>query len=101
MLVNKKYDEALTLIKNLENTFTFSDSDPDKLNIDYTYVQILYESGNKQKALETALKNVEKLKIQNYQELYIEYINFLSKVFAESQNFDKAILYNRQALQLS
>jgi len=101
LLVNKKYDEALTLIKNLENTFNFSDSDQDKLKIEYTYVQILYESGNKQKALETALKNVEKLKIQNYQELYIDYINFLSKVFAESQNFDKAIFYNRQALLLA
>lgn len=101
LLLSKRYDEALTVIKNLENTFSFSDADRDKLNIDYTYVQILYESGNKEKALEIALKNVEKLKIQNYQKLYIEYINFLSRVFAESQNFDKATFYNKQALQMA
>jgi len=101
LLLSKRYDEALMLVKNLENTFSFSDSDRNKLQIDYTYVQILYESGNKEKALEIALKNVEKLKIQNYQKLYIEYVNFLSRVFAESRNFDKATFYNKQALQLA
>ncbi len=98
LLAIPKYDEALTVIRNLENTFSFSPSDREKLEIDFRYIQLLYGSGKEEKALEIALKNFEQLKKKTFPDLYLNYVSFLSKIFAESQNYDKAIYFNKLAL---
>ena len=96
-----QYDQALTVIRNVENTFTFGNDDSYKYELDFRYVQLLYDSGKEEKALEVSLKNVEKIDSQKDYDIYLNYINFLSKIFAESQNYDKAIQYNKQALDIA
>ena len=99
LIAEKQYDEAITLISNVEFTFKLKETDQEKLAFDYRYAQILYENGEEEKALEKFLKGFEKLKKTPESYLYIDYINFLAKIFANSRNFDKAIFYNKIALE--
>ena len=99
LIAEKQYDEAITLISNVEFTFKLKETDQEKLAFDYRYAQILYENGEEEKALEKFLKGFEKLKKTPESYLYIDYINFLAKIFANSRNFDKAIFYNKVPLE--
>ncbi|MEN8125104.1 MAG: tetratricopeptide repeat protein [Bacteroidota bacterium] len=99
LIAEKQYDEAITMISNVENIFILKDTDQEKLAFDFRYAQILYENSEEEKALEKLLKGFEKLKKTPKSHLYIKYVNFLAKVFANSRNFDKAIVYNKIALE--
>ncbi len=94
----KQYDKALSFIKNAKNTFNFKSDDAENLEFDYRYAQILYENKDEEKALEVILKGFDKLNSKEHSLLYLKYANFLTKIFANSQNFDKAIQYNKLAL---
>ena len=69
--------------------------------MDLRSAQIFYANGDNEKALAILLTGIERLKSKTFSELNIEYFNFLAKIFADSQNFDKAIYYNKLALQKS
>lgn len=94
----KQYDKASILIKNAKNTFNFKSNDVENLELDYRYGRILYESNEKEKSLEFFLKGLERLSVNQNSKIYLEYVNFITKIFATSQNFDKAIYYNKLAL---
>jgi signal transduction histidine kinase len=95
----KQYDKALILIKNAKNTFNFKSNDVENLEFDFRYARILYENNDEEKALEVFLKGFDKLSPNDNSSLYVKYTNFLTKIFANSQNFDKAIQYNNLALK--
>ena len=92
----KQLDKALTLVNNTQNTFAFKSDANTQQEFDYRYVQILYESGEQDKALEKCLEGYEKLDPSS--PLYLNYVYFLSKMFANTRNYDKAIYYNKIAL---
>lgn len=98
LIALKQYDKALILIKNAKNTFNFKPNDTDNLEFDFRYGQILYESNDEENALEVFLNGFDKLNSNQHSLLYLKYTNFLSKIFANSQNIDKAIQYNKLAL---
>jgi signal transduction histidine kinase len=95
----KDYDKALTLIKYVENTFTFKKNDKEKYAFNFRYAEILFENGEQEKALNILLKGQENLKSHPESPLAIQYLNYITKIFANSKNFDKAIFYNRIALK--
>ncbi|MEN8186217.1 MAG: ATP-binding protein [Bacteroidota bacterium] len=104
LIAEKKYDQAIVIIKNIQNTFSFRDKTEDKLAFEYRYAQILFENGDEdgeKKALNKLLVGYEKLKPHSDSSLYLDYLNFLAKIFASSRNFDKAIFYNKIALKSS
>ncbi len=94
----KQYDKAVYLIKNTQNTFSFKSFDKQKLELEYRYALILNDTGEQEKAIEIILKGIESLKSKPVSQLRIIYTNLLSKIFANTQNFDKAIHYNKDAL---
>ena len=51
--------------------------------------------------MELLLIGLDRLKGNPFSSLNIDYADMLSKIFADSQNFDKAIYYNKIALQKS
>jgi len=89
------------IIKNTLNTFNLSRNSEERIAMDLRSAQIFYANGDNEKALAILLTGIERLKSKTFSELNIEYFNFLAKIFADSQNFDKAIYYNKLALQKS
>lgn len=94
-----EYEVAEEIIANTKNTFSFRNNSEEKLALEFRTLKILYAKGQKEKALELLLSGFEKLKTKKNLSIYIEYANFLAKIFANSQNFDKGIFYNRIALK--
>jgi len=89
------------IIKNTLNTFNLSRNSEERIAMDLRSAQIFYANGDNEKALAILLTGIERLKSKTFSELNVEYFNFLAKIFADSQNFDKAIYYNKLALQKS
>ncbi|MGB5385011.1 MAG: tetratricopeptide repeat protein, partial [Lutimonas sp.] len=96
-----EYDNALSTISNLENTFSFRNNEIKKYEVDFRYAQVLYLSNREEKAVELCLRNIEKLSNYKDERIFVDYINFLTKVFANSENIDKAIQFNSIALKNS
>ncbi len=97
----RDYKNAKRLISNTKNTFSFRRNSEENLAFEFRSIQILYENGNKEKAVELFLKGFDKLKSKPKSPVYIDYASFLAKIFANAQNFDKGIFYNRLALKQS
>lgn len=97
----KQYDKAVILINNTQNTFSFKSFDKQKFDLEYRYALILSETGEQEKALEIILKGFESLKSRPVSQLSITYTNLLAKIFVNSQNYDKAIYYNKIAFENS
>ena len=97
----KEYEVAEEIIANTKNTFSFRKNSEDKLALEFRNLQILYEKGDKEQSLELLLTGFEKLKSQKKSSVYIDYASFLAKIFANSQNFDKGIYYNKLAFKES
>ena len=95
----KEYDKANKLIANTKNTFSFRQNNEEKLALEFRSAQILYDQGKDEVALKLYLIGFEKLKSKDDPQLYIKYANILAKIFANSQNFDKGIYYNKLALK--
>ena len=95
----KEFDEAVKIIDNTKNIFSFRNSSEEKLDLEFRSIQILYEKGEKEKALELFLTSFEKLKSKSNSQVYVKYASFLAKIFANSQNFDKGIYYNKLAFR--
>ncbi|MGB5242365.1 MAG: tetratricopeptide repeat protein, partial [Lutimonas sp.] len=93
-----QYDTALSTISNLENTFSFRNNEIKKYEVDFRYAQVLYLSNKEEKAVELCLRNIEKLVNYDNEQVYVDYLNFLTKVFANSDNIDKAIQFNKVVL---
>ena len=93
-----QYDTALSTISNLENTFSFRNNEIKKYEVDFRYAQVLYLSNKEEKAVELCLRNIEKLVNYDNAQVYVDYLNFLTKVFANSENIDKAIQFNKVVL---
>ena len=96
-----QYDTALSTISNLENTFSFRNNEIKKYEVDFRYAQVLYLSNKEEKAVDLCLRNIEKLSNYKDERIFVDYINFLTKVFANSENIDKAIEFNHIALKNS
>jgi len=101
LIIESQFDKAESLINNTRNTFNLKKNSEEELAFDYRSAEILYEKGNKEKALEGLLIGSEKLKSIPFSPLNIKYANFLAKIFVNSQNFDKAITYSKLALKKS
>lgn len=97
----KEYEKAKKLIIYTEDTFSFQKNSEEKLALEFRTIKILYEEGEKEKALKMFLIGFEKLKSKTNSTVYIDYASYLAKVFANSQNFDKGIYYNRLAFKKS
>ena len=96
-----QYDKADALIKNTTNTFSFRKNSEEQLSFDFLSAKNLYYQGNKEKGLNKLLIGLDRLKSKPFSPLNIDYANQLAKIFADSQNFEKAIFYNKVALQKS
>ncbi len=101
LIKEKQFEKAKALILNTQNTFSLKNSDKEQLAFDFRTAQILYEKGKNEEALKTLLKGFERLRAQPFSELNIKFANYIAKIFANSQNFDKAIYYNKIALRKS
>ena len=97
----KEFEKANYLIENTLNTFAFKNNLEDKLTFELKSAQILYERGDAEGAIKKLLINFEKLKSRPFASLSIDYAAYLARIFANSQNFDKAIYYNKMALNKS
>lgn len=94
-----EYVKANYLINNTLNTFSFSRNSEEKLSFDFRSGRMYYQQGNKEKAMEILLKGLERLKGQPFSPLNVDYADLLALIFADSQNFEKAIYYNNISLQ--
>lgn len=93
-----EFEKANYLIRNTLNTFSFRNKSEERKALEFRSIKILYAQGNKEKALELLLKGLDDNKRDPFSPMNIEYANLLAKIFADSQNFDKAIYYNKKAL---
>ncbi|MEL4455567.1 tetratricopeptide repeat-containing sensor histidine kinase [Lutimonas vermicola] len=93
------YKQVTKIINTTLNTFSFKKNSEEQLAFDFRKAKNLYLQGNKEKSLKEFLNGLDRLKAKPFSPLNIEYANMLSKIFANSQNFDKAIYYNKIALQ--
>lgn len=96
-----QYEKASSLIDNTVNTFSFGKNSERQLAFDFRTARNFYYQGNKEKALEKLLIGLDRLKGNALSPLHIDYNNLLSRIFADSKNFDKAIYYTKTALQKS
>jgi len=96
-----EYDKAESLIDNTLNTFSFRKNSEEQISFEFRIAKNYYQQGNKEKAMELLLVGLDKLKSSPFSSLNFDYADMLSKIFADSQNFDKAIYYNKIALQKS
>lgn len=94
-----KLDRAQSILETTLNTFRFSPTSEDRLRFKLKEAEINYTAGKNEEALGILLNGFENLKANTFSSLNIEYANFLAKIFANTQNFDKAIYYNKIALQ--
>jgi len=94
-------EKASSLINNTLNTFSFKRNSEEQISFEFRIAKNYYQQGNKEKATELLLIGLDKLKSKPFSPLNLEYADMLSKIFADSQNFDKAIYYNKIALQKS
>ncbi len=101
LIERKEYKKAKELIDNTKNTFLWRANSSDQLAFDFRESQILFDKGKEEDALKLFLTGFEKLKSKDDAQLYIKYANILAKIFANSQNFDKGIIYNKLALKKS
>ena len=58
----KEFDNAEKLITNTKSIFSFRKNSDEKLALEFRSIQILYEKGKKEQALEQFLVGFEKLK---------------------------------------
>ena len=98
LILLKQYDKANAIINNTKNTFKFNVDDEWIAEFDFRYGKILYESGQENEALEKFLTGFDKLNSKQKSKVYINYSNYLAKIFAKSKNFNKAFYYNNLAL---
>ena len=96
-----QYDKADNLINTTLNTFSFKRNSDEQLSFEFRIARNYYEQGNGEKAMEKLLIGLDRLKGNPFSPLNIDYANLLAKIFADSQNFEKAIYYNKIALQKS
>ena len=94
-----QFDKASYLINNTLNTFSFKKNSEEQLSFDYRIAMNYYQQGNNEKAMEKLLNGLERLKGNPFSSLNIDYANLLARIFADSQNFDKAIYYSKISLQ--
>ena len=94
-----QFETASKLISNTLNTFSFKRNSEEQLSFEYRKARNYYEQGNNEKALDILLNGLDRLKGNPFSSLNIDYANLLARIFADSQNFDKAIYYNKIALQ--
>lgn len=96
-----QFEKADALIKNTMNTFSFRKNSEEQLAFDFRIASNYYYQNEREKALELLLIGLDKLRSNPFSSLNIQYASLLSKIFAGSENFDKAIYYNKIALQKS
>ncbi len=96
-----QFDKADALIKNTINTFSFTKNSEEQLAFDFRIASNYYYQNDKEKSLELLLIGLNRLKGKPFSPLNIQYASLLAKIFAGSENFNKAIYYNKIALQKS
>ncbi len=96
-----QYDKADALIKNTVNTFSFRKNSEQQLAFDFRIASNYFYKNEREKALELLLVGLDRLKGNPFSPLNVKYASLLSKIFAGSENFDKAIYYNKMALHKS
>jgi len=101
LIETSNFDEASSLINNTLNTFSFERNSEDQISFEFRIAKNYYQQGDKEKATELLLVGLDKLKSRPFSPLNLQYAEMLSGIFADSQNFDKAIYYNKIALQKS
>lgn len=94
-----QYEKADKIIQNTLNTFSFNRNSEEQLAFEFRIAKKFYQQDNKEKALEILLNGLDRLKRNPFSPLNIDYANLLARIFADSQNFDKAIYYNKIALK--
>lgn len=94
-----QFEKASNLIENTLNTFSFKPSSEEQLAFDFRKAKNYYQQNNSEKATELLLSGLDRLKANPFSSLNIDYANLLARIFADSQNFDKAIYYNKISLK--
>ena len=93
-----EYDKANYQINNTLNTFSFARNSDDRLAFEFRIGRMYYQQGQKEKAMQKLLNGLDRLKGSSNATLQIDFANLLARIFADSQNFDKAIYYNKISL---
>lgn len=93
------YEKADNTIDNTLNTFSFKRNSEEQLSFEFRRAKNYYQQGISEKAMEILLNGLDRLKGKTFSSLNIDYSNLLARIFADSQNFDKAIYYNKISLQ--
>ncbi len=101
LIIAGQYDKAESLITNTTNTFSFRNNSEEQLAFDFRRASSYYYQNNREKSMELLLVGLDRLKGNPFSPLNIQYASLLSKIFAGSENFSKAIYYNKIALQKS
>lgn len=94
-----EYEKADYTIENTLNTFSFKKNSEEQLAFEFRKAKNYYQQGISEKAMDILLKGLDRLKGNTFSGLNIDYSNLLARIFADSQNFEKAIYYNKISLQ--
>ncbi|MCA0930975.1 histidine kinase [Lutimonas saemankumensis] len=94
-----EFEKADYTIENTLNTFSFAKNSEKQLAFEFRKAKNYYQQGISEKAMEILLNGLDRLKGRTFSSLNIDYSNLLARIFADSQNFDKAIYYNKISLQ--
>ena len=91
LILNQQYDKAQSIIDNTQNTFSFKKDLESRLEFEFRTARIMYERGDSEAAIEKMLTDFDLLKTRPFAPLNITYASYLAKIFANSQNLNKAI----------
>ena len=101
LIADGEYDKAQGIINTTQNTFSFKKDLESRLEFEFRSAQIMYEKGDSEAAIEKLLTDFDLLKSRPFAPLNITYASYLAKIFANSQNLNKAISYSKLALNKS
>jgi signal transduction histidine kinase len=101
LIDGEDYDRAQDIINTTQNTFTFKRDLESRLEFEFRSARIMYEKGDSEAAIEKLLTDFDLLKSRPFAPLNITYASYLAKIFANSQNLNKAISYSKVALNKS
>ena len=101
LILYGQYDKAQSIIDNTQNTFSFKKDLESRLEFEFRTAKAMYERGDSEAAIEKLLTDFDLLKTRPFAPLNITYASYLAKIFANSQNLNKAISYSKLALNKS
>ena len=98
---NKKFEQALLKIEQLESYSAYTSVDKNRLNLNLLKAKALYGNKEPEESMNLLLSGFNELSNQNELLLIGEYSLYLGQIFAIEKNYNKAIEYYKTFLNNS